>query len=290
DMLHFSLAFLGVCACLCLQSVLIFGRDIEDLGNFARALHFAFRMVFDEFDDSHFQRLEKVSRPAAYIWFTCYEVLVVIILLNMLLAIIMDNYMMVKKRARLRASVLHQLQELWRRWRMNRRKERVHLKEIWNAFAEEAVWNRKVMCSSDRLLSIHLLVELIPGLPPSQAERTLQNSWHQHLKEVEAPFAVSEAHESLADLESSTRRIRSALYFAFDVVQYFDSRPVPGTDDLVTDTQEKAIFKLAMNEAIEEEDELAAFLERAKREEKDSEKTVVAFVEDQTARLSAEAA
>ncbi|CAE7240233.1 pkd2 [Symbiodinium sp. KB8] len=249
DMLHFGLAFCGVCICLCLQSVLIFGRDVEDLGNFGRALHFAFRIVFDEFDDKHFHELERVSRPAAYVWFTAFEVLVVIILLNMLLAIIMDNYMMVKKRARLRQSLLHQIHELWRRWRMNRRKERVQLKEIWNAFAEEAVWNRKVMCQSDRLLNSHFLVELIPGLPPSQAERTLHNSWAQHLQETEAPFAVSEAHESLADLESSTRCIRSGLYYAFDVVHYFDSRPVPGTNDLVTDTQEKAIFKLAMNEA-----------------------------------------
>ena len=30
DMLHFSLAFLAVCVCLCLQSVLIFGRDVEE--------------------------------------------------------------------------------------------------------------------------------------------------------------------------------------------------------------------------------------------------------------------
>eukprot|EP00439_Symbiodinium_sp_Y106_P021595 s1942_g2.t1 len=260
-----------------------------DLGNFGRALHFAFRIVFDEFDDKHFKKLERVSRPAAYVWFTAFEVMVVIILLNMLLAIIMDNYMMVKKRARLRQSLLHQIQELWRRWRMNRRKERVQLKEILGSCISSAQ-DLERFCRGSCLESQGDVSERPAAEQPLSCgidTWTLHNSWTQHLQETEAPFAVSEAHESLADLESSTRCIRNNR----NTPSIFFAEP-SRTDDLVTDTQEKAIFKLAMNEAIEEEEELAGFTERAKREEpeKDSERTVVAFVEDQTARLSSEAA
>jgi len=289
DMIHFSLVLSAVVTCLCLDAVLIFGRDIEDLANLARAFHFAFRMVFAE-DGSYYYKLEQVSRMATYTWFTSFTVLVVIILLNMLLAIIMDNYMMVKKRATMRASLPHQMREMWRRWRMNRNKERVRLEEIWAAFAEDAVWNRKAMCQSNRLITSTFLLDLVPGLPPSQAERTLHNSRKEHLKETEPPFQLSDAHDMLSGLEAATRKIRNGLYFAFDVVHYFDSRPVPGMGDLVTDTHEKAIFKLALNEAVDEEEDLAAFAARAAREEKDSERTVVAFVEDQAARLSSEVA
>lgn len=40
---------------------------------------------------------------------------------------------------------------------------------------------------------------------------------------------VDHGHMRLTLLEASTRKIRNGLFFAFDVVHYFDSRPVPGT-------------------------------------------------------------
>lgn len=289
DMLHFSLALSAMVVCLCLEGVLLFGRDIEDMGNFARAFHFAFRIIFSEEEDA-FHKLEQVSRLAAYGWFTIFTVLVVIILLNMLLAIIMDNYMMVKKRSQSLESLPHQIREMWRRWRMSRRKERVKLDQIWAAFAEDAVYNRKAMCASARLVSSNLLMEMVPDIPVSQAERTLHNSRVEHLKESEPAFRVDEAHALLTGMEANTRKIRNGLFFAFDVVHYFDSRPVPGTDDIVTDSNEKAIFKLALKEAIDEEESLAEFVSSAQCEEKESDKNVVSFVEFQTARLSSDVA
>ncbi|CAK9007247.1 Short transient receptor potential channel 2 homolog (TrpC2) (Transient receptor protein 2) (TRP-2) (bTrp2) [Durusdinium trenchii] len=224
DMLHFSLALSAMVVCLCLDAVLLFGRDIEDLGNFWRAFHFAFRIIFSE-DEEAFQKLEKVSRFTAYAWFTIFTVLLVIILLNMLLAIIMDNYMIVKKRAQSLESLPYQMSQMWRRWRMSRRKERVKLDEIWATFVEDAAYNRKAMCQSGRLISPSFLMDMVPGIPSSQAERTLVNSWMEHLKELEPPFQVNDAHQLLSGMEAMTRKIRNGLFFAFDVVHYFDSRP-----------------------------------------------------------------
>lgn len=289
DMLHFSLALSAMVVCLCLEAVLLFGRDVEDLGNFARAFNFAFRIIFSE-DEDAFHKLEQVSRLAAYGWFTIFTVLVVIILLNMLLAIVMDNYMMVKKRSQSLESLPHQMKEMWRRWRMSRRKERVKLDQIWAAFAEDAVYNRKAMCASGRLVSPSLLMDMVPGIPSSQAERTLHNSWIEHLKESEPAFRVNDAHALLSGMEANTRKIRNGLFFAFDVVHYFDSRPVPGTDDIVTDSNERAIYNMALKEAMDEEEALAQFVSSAQKEEKECDRNVVAFVESQAARLSSNAA
>ncbi|CAK9054539.1 unnamed protein product [Durusdinium trenchii] len=290
DMLHFSLALSAMVVCLCLDAVLLFGRDIEDLGNFWRAFHFAFRIIFSE-DEEAFQKLEKVSRFTAYAWFTIFTVLLVIILLNMLLAIIMDNYMIVKKRAQSLESLPYQMSQMWRRWRMSRRKERVKLDEIWATFVEDAAYNRKAMCQSGRLISPSFLMDMVPGIPSSQAERTLVNSWMEHLKELEPPFQVNDAHQLLSGMEAMTRKIRNGLFFAFDVVHYFDSRPAFMMSQVRDDEEALAEFhRTAQQEVREEEEARAEFHRTAQEEEADNERSVVAFVEEQTARLSAHVA
>ena len=94
DLLHFGLVSAAVIACLCLNAVLLFGRDVEAFGNLPRSLHSSFRMLFGDWE---WAPMEEVSRSGAYLWFTIFMVLVAIILLNMLLAIILDNYMDVKR-------------------------------------------------------------------------------------------------------------------------------------------------------------------------------------------------
>eukprot|EP00913_Durusdinium_trenchii_P021536 g20238.t1 len=311
--------------CLCLDAVLLFGRDIEDLGNFWRAFHFAFRshahvwhvsgvwydlvhgcwgwlrrawmrIIFSE-DEEAFQKLEKVSRFTAYAWFTIFTVLLVIILLNMLLAIIMDNYMIVKKRAQslefealVEELLLYWLKLHWC-WQ-----ERVKLDEIWATFVEDAAYNRKAMCQSGRLISPSFLMDMVPGIPSSQAERTLVNSWMEHLKEIkshelEPPFQVNDAHQLLSGMEAMTRKIRNGLFFAFDVVHYFDSRPAFMMSQVRDDEEALAEFhRTAQQEVREEEEARAEFHRTAQEEEADNERSVVAFVEEQTARLSAHVA
>jgi len=285
DMLHFGIVLASVIFTLCIDAVLLFGRDIEDFGTFARSMVTAFRMMFGDWD---WEPVEKVNRAGSYFWFSLFMIFIVIILLNMLLAIIMDNYMNVKKRSAAAQSLGKQISEMWRRRQMLKRKERVRLNDIWDSFLDNANGRMKAMCKSERPITAGFLLDLVPDIPPSQAARTLQNSWAEHVKATSRPFEMETATPSLVHLEALTRQIRNALFFAYDRVELTDTRPVPKMEDM-DGTYEKVLGRLVMQEAESENELLERLKERLLLEEEQS-KTVVDIVDKETTRLSSETA
>ena len=212
---------MAVLACLCLNAVLLFGRDEEAFGNLFRSLHTAFRMMFGDWD---WMPMERVSRTGAYLWFTMFMVLVVIILLNMLLAIILDNYMDVKRVSASADSLGAQIQEMYRRRKMLKRKERVRLNDIWDSFVAEARGRPKIALARDRQVTAEMLQQIVPGIPLSQASRTLQNSWLAHLKATTAPFELKHSSRHLSMFEVESRKVRNGLFFLFDRLDFYDTR------------------------------------------------------------------
>ncbi|CAJ1413661.1 unnamed protein product, partial [Effrenium voratum] len=220
DLLHFGIVLLAVMACLCLNGVLLFGRDLEEFGNLFRSLHSSFRMMFGDWE---WGPMEEVSRAGAYLWFTMFMVLVVIILLNMLLAIILDNYMDVKKISASAQTLGQQMQEMRRRRQMQKAQERVKLSDVWRLFVDHEGGVKAALCS-ERPLTVSSLQDMVPGIPRPQAARTLQNSWMAHLKATTAPFELKHAQLPLCRFEAETRRLRNELYFIFDRLDFYDTR------------------------------------------------------------------
>lgn len=287
DMLHFGIVLFSVLLTLCLDAVLLFGRDIEDFGNFGRALHSCFRLMFGDWD---WKPMEKVNRFAANVWFIFTVVFVVIILLNMLLAIIMDNYMNVKKRSASSQSLGSQMAAMWRRRQMTKNKERVKLNDIWDAFVDEAGGQVKHMCESNRSINADFLRELVPDIPNSQAYRTINNSWEAHLRATTKPFDIEDAGEPLGRLEAVTRRIRNGLFFAFDRFHFADTRPVPSWDNTNSESLDQARERLVVEQLDTEQEALVEFTEAFRLKEQQAVKTVIELVDNETARLSSEAA
>lgn len=287
DMLHFGIVLFSVLMTLCLDAVLLFGRDIEDFGNFGRALHSCFRLMFGDWD---WKPMEKANRFAANVWFIIAVVFVVIILLNMLLAIIMDNYMNVKKRSASSESLGSQMADMWRRRQMTKNKERVKLNDIWDAFVYEAGGKVKPMCESDRSINTEFLRELVPDIPSSQAYRTINNSWEAHLRATIKPFEIEDASKPLSQLEAATRRIRNGLFFAFDRFSFADTRPSPVWDRTHAETLDQARTALVVDGLDAEQEALFEFTEAFRLKEQQAVKTVIELVDNETARLSSEAA
>jgi len=285
DMLHFGIVLASVVLTLCIDAVLLFGRDNEDFGTVARSLMTSARMMFGDWD---WEPVEKISRGGSYFWFTLFMIFIVIILLNMLLAIIMDNYMNVKKRSASAQSLSAQANEMWRRRQMLKRKERVRLNDIWDAFLANANGRVKVASNSDRNITADYILDLVPDIPYTQASRTLQNSWAEHIKATTPPFDMEQAAPSLFRLEAKTRQIRNALFFAHDRVDFADTRPMPKHSGL-DGNREKVLGQLVMQEAEAEMEEIER-LKKAPPQELGNSKTVVDIVDQETSRLSSEAA
>lgn len=221
DMLHFGIVLSAVVFTLCLDAVLLFGRDLQDFGTLARAFHSCFRMMFGDWD---WAPMERVNRLYAVVWFGLFMVLVVIILLNMMLAIIMDNYLSVKKQSGKAITLGKQISEMWRRRQMSRRKERVRLNDIWDAFEEQGCEEQHCEANHVHEVTAVSIRTIVPGIPESQAQRTLQNSWTDYQKSTTVPFEFVHAKPMLMKLEEQTRKIRNALFFCYDRMAFYDTR------------------------------------------------------------------
>merc|ERR1719199_2277029 len=89
DMFHFFIVFLSVYVCMMVNSVLFFGQDVQEFGSVARAIHSCFRAMFGDWD---WDAMKEIGFVKAQTWFLGFQFIMVLILLNMLLAIVMDAY------------------------------------------------------------------------------------------------------------------------------------------------------------------------------------------------------
>merc|ERR1712032_1384261 len=86
-----------------------------------------FEILLGVFD---FEELKEEHPITAFIWFLFFIVLQVLIMLNMVLAIIMDSYTAEKAKADVTDSIWDQLSLIWSEWRSKKTHNVVRLKEV----------------------------------------------------------------------------------------------------------------------------------------------------------------
>ena len=173
DLLHFFIVFLSVYLCMVVNSVLLFGQDMQDFSTMLRAIMSCFRAMFGDWD---WVELKDIGYLKAQIWFWGFMLIMVLILLNMLLAMFMDAYTAVKKKASNAQTLSEQMFDMKRRRGMYTRGERVRLNDIWNVFAAEYNGDEHLMLNETRKITVEFLMENVPMLQFTQAKRTLTNS------------------------------------------------------------------------------------------------------------------
>jgi len=114
DMIHFFIIFFSCYACMVVNAVLLFGQDYEDFSTFDRAIITCFRTLFGDWD---YERMAEVGRLPCAIWFWAFLLILFLILLNILLAILMDAYGEVQSQAADKISLPTQISEMVRRAR-----------------------------------------------------------------------------------------------------------------------------------------------------------------------------
>ncbi|CAE8723554.1 unnamed protein product [Polarella glacialis] len=118
------------------------------------------------------------------------------------------------------------------------------------------------------------------------AGRTLKNSWLEHLNVTTPAFQLENAKEPLERMEAVTRKIRNGLFYSYDRLMFYDSRPVTthAADD--SDDTKKAILQLAVAEA----EALRVVVAGKQDSESQKIRNVVEFVDVQVSRMSADSA
>ena len=170
--------------------MVLFGQELEDFANIGRAFNTVFRIMLGDFD---WDEMNDVGRLVAGIWFWTFTWLVVLVMLNMLLAIIMDVYTEVKGSMGNAETLFSQTREIFSRWRDQRRGRRVSLEYVLHTL------DPTDLDSDDGgdgggggpapTLSVEQLMERVPKLRSEQATEFLVSA--QKNIEVDARDEVS---------------------------------------------------------------------------------------------------
>eukprot|EP00930_Biecheleria_cincta_P045279 TRINITY_DN31210_c0_g1_i1.p1 TRINITY_DN31210_c0_g1~~TRINITY_DN31210_c0_g1_i1.p1 ORF type:complete len:927 (-),score=178.82 TRINITY_DN31210_c0_g1_i1:78-2858(-) len=226
DMVHFFIVFSSVYFCMTVNAVIFFGQDQLDFATLDRALPACFRAMLGDWD---WDGMINIGLFKAFVWFFAFMLLMVIILLNMLLAILMEAYGTVKEDARNADSLFEQMRNMVRRAQQSKRKQRVKLTDIWDALFQESNGDEVAMLSSDRKILPSFLLKVVQGIPAAQASRTLKTAQADYDKKNDPAFELSNFKEGLTKL--LTRMDYSVLcsvYLHDKIRQYQDLTTAEG--------------------------------------------------------------
>eukprot|EP00928_Gymnodinium_smaydae_P039916 TRINITY_DN27166_c0_g1_i1.p1 TRINITY_DN27166_c0_g1~~TRINITY_DN27166_c0_g1_i1.p1 ORF type:complete len:720 (-),score=149.24 TRINITY_DN27166_c0_g1_i1:30-2189(-) len=97
DIFHFAIVFLAIFIGFSLAGHLLFGPDIEGWSSMPRSINTAWVVLMGDYEwyieaMASFDFVPAVPRPIMTMWFWSYTYFVVLIILNMLLAIVLEHY------------------------------------------------------------------------------------------------------------------------------------------------------------------------------------------------------
>eukprot|EP00933_Yihiella_yeosuensis_P000976 TRINITY_DN10153_c1_g2_i2.p1 TRINITY_DN10153_c1_g2~~TRINITY_DN10153_c1_g2_i2.p1 ORF type:complete len:313 (-),score=57.13 TRINITY_DN10153_c1_g2_i2:100-1005(-) len=147
----------------------IFGQKDKEFATLDRAIIALFRALMGDFDVDKMQ--ESASRAVAFFFFSTYMLGALLLLLNMLIAIIMDVYGEVKNRCNFHDPIWTEYWLLLDRMRMNLQGQRIPLPKMIDLFVKNCggpdAWN------SNECIFLADLTKSVEGLSDRQALRNL---------------------------------------------------------------------------------------------------------------------
>jgi len=224
DLLHFGVVMLTMVMILCSSAQILFGTEVLEYETFGRTFISVFRALIGDFD---YLALVEIGRFPASLWWLAVMILLQMVMLNMLLAIIMDVYGSVKGAMgddmENYPTLWSQSYEILRRWKQKRMKKRMSLDSILDLLQQDSntngTWDSKARGDEDKLITIYGFVALVPGLSRTQAERLLGGA---------TDYANLEAHQTeyelVVDTDTRLRAIDLRLQQWQDIVSAWIKR------------------------------------------------------------------
>lgn len=226
DMMHFFIVFSSVYFCMTVNAVIFFGQDHLDFATLDRALPACFRAMLGDWD---WDGMINIGLFKAFVWFFAFMLLMVIILLNMLLAILMEAYGVVKEDARNADSLFAQMKNMVRRAQQSKRKERVKLTDIWDALYQDSQGDEIAMLNSSRKIFPSFLLKTVAGMPQAQAIRTLKTAQADYDGKNDPAFELSDFRDGLTKmLTRMDYSVLCSVYLHDKIRQYQDLATAEG--------------------------------------------------------------
>eukprot|EP00927_Polykrikos_kofoidii_P019342 TRINITY_DN19030_c0_g1_i2.p1 TRINITY_DN19030_c0_g1~~TRINITY_DN19030_c0_g1_i2.p1 ORF type:complete len:866 (-),score=138.98 TRINITY_DN19030_c0_g1_i2:486-3083(-) len=256
DMLHFGIVFFSVYVVMMVNSVLMFGQDLEDYATVARATHSCFLAIFGEWN---WDLMGDIGMFKAAVWFWLFQLIMVLILLNMLLAIIMEAYSEVAAHAQSTETLLQQVQNVLRRRKEFRTGRRIRLQDIIRSFEKDSEGDHEAMLSENRKITPEFLVGHVPKMQRKQAERLLCRAYEQNAKALEErqteQTQKTKVQKMIESIAAQEKEILNTVGNVTELIREFDRVEVcgdPEYDYYFTTEQERKKGVKASNANIED--------------------------------------
>mmetsp|Transcript_67813 Transcript_67813/g.157430 ORF Transcript_67813/g.157430 Transcript_67813/m.157430 type:complete len:406 (-) Transcript_67813:313-1530(-) len=224
DIFHFAIVFLTVFMVFTLSAEILWGQEVEAFSTAARSTQSVFRILLGDFD---WDDLHKVGRAQAVVWFWLFMWLVNLVMLNMLLAIIMDVYTDVKGSVGKAETLWTQSVEIFERWRAQRFGPNVSLQTVLKALdptdldSDDEGENE----SEAPLYEESLVQKVGNNMPKEQAFHLLVES-HKLQESIDRPSdSLTEATNKVHKIDTRTKLIAEQLN---RLIQLQSSAPLRG--------------------------------------------------------------
>jgi len=239
DVLHFGVVLGAILLCYGSSAVILFGREVEEYETLGRCMVSVIRILLGDFD---YHTLSQVGRSYATVWFTSFMVLLNLVMLNMLLAIIMDVYNTVKGSLDDDAeTIVSQSYEIYRRWRQKRLGQRVSLDYILQCLERQG--ETLMHKGEPKLITVTVFLKLVQGLCKRQAQRVLT-----HAEEVLEHAHLAETLSVQALLRGVDLRVQH-LQQSVSIVQEIDFKLSNGLNGILQDVMDRQSYDIVEKDA-----------------------------------------
>jgi len=186
DLTHFGIVFLSIFFTYVAMGMAFFGREVESFASFDRACLALLEALMGEFS---VEEMELSGRPIAFFFFGTYMMAAVLLLLNMLIAILMDVYGQVAAGSRTSESLWHECLDIMRRGMRKWKGEHTNLSEVVRKYVEK---HGPECMESDKVISIEDVLSSVPGLDRKQAEEEMTAALEEYALENSPDIQISE--------------------------------------------------------------------------------------------------
>jgi len=218
DLAHFFIVFLSVYSCMAVNSILLFGQHVEDFATWDRAFVSCFLLTFGSWE---WEEMKKVGILSAALWLWVFVLVISVLLLNMLLAILMDAYEMAKCGSTDARTLCAQTAEIIRSQRAVRRGRRVRLSDIWQAFFLE-FGDEKEMLDSIEPMTAERILERVAGMKLDQASKTLERAKEVEQAKQLVPYTQDDVKDAVDRIDSRTKVVREYVKKIRRIVEMYD--------------------------------------------------------------------
>jgi len=194
DLVHFMIVFTTMFMAFVVAAMMLFGHRLVEYASFQQAIYQCGQVLLGNFD---LDELAEESPMSAVLWFSAFIWLMTNIMLNMILAIIMDVYANAKSASELGDPFWTQLGDMYRE--IVDRKNLIPATEILKVV--------QTLPASYSMCGVHTLLEVCPSMSEDQANAIIGHVNEMEIHDDDENYGISDATRLIVGIREQVKGV-----------------------------------------------------------------------------------